>query len=184
MTRKRRPRGTGNGFIDQDYKKELPEGEREWLDKFNSEYYEGNFSQDNFNNIHRKHEYKTEAYVRDNAAQRDFYSKTRGKYSEKDKRDPHIHNTPVASHLVPDTMITQPHAISRSLETIGGDPVKVYTDNSSSRQLEKLCEMVDKGMTDTFIDRVVSEEHSWKSSPSPKIRGFWKSQQRGYRGRS
>jgi hypothetical protein len=58
--------------VDQDYAKQLSPEEREWLGKFNQEYYRNRFTKED--NLHDTPELKRACYSNENASNRDLYS--------------------------------------------------------------------------------------------------------------
>lgn len=62
-------------FVDQDYIDKLSEEEKDWLDKFNREYYQNSFSKNDEENFHKKGEERRKAYGRENARNRDMWNK-------------------------------------------------------------------------------------------------------------
>ena len=58
--------------VDQDYIKDLSPEEREWLGKFNQEYYRNRFTKED--NLHNTPELKRACYSNENASNRDLYS--------------------------------------------------------------------------------------------------------------
>ena len=64
-----------NDLIDQDYWDKLTKEEKEWLNRFNGEYYYGKLDrQDKENNLHQDKEHHRECARRRHAIKRDIYS--------------------------------------------------------------------------------------------------------------
>lgn len=57
--------------IDQDYVKKLSDKEKEWLSKFNQEFYDGKFSK---KPLHKSKKLRRECYTRTNCVNRDLFA--------------------------------------------------------------------------------------------------------------
>lgn len=73
LERKSYPK-TKEWMVDQDYLAKLSPEEREWLGRFNQEYYRNTF-ENSSDDLHNTKELKQKCYSTENARNRDLYSK-------------------------------------------------------------------------------------------------------------